>query len=439
MSEQETGHADPLLSAIQSLEELVQAPPSAIRRVMDVGRRWIAACLPSIDSPSIKTPHMMQGRLLDAIALIKEHYLRLDDLKSAPLPGQSGALRGTSISLESPAASTGKVSALRAPWHQMDLKDGCQATARELDLFRVKAISLIRNHTTRTASLQEALNAIRNTPIVLIDAPDGMITMQQTIRLFPESYVLEGSFQRNAHSAVVSVPLSGSFHLRSCMQTGHPSPMQHNGWALSECLLEKEYGSAQLRSLLELKARTAEAFRTGGPLTVVAKNQLERKREAFQENRIQLLRMHQELAERITLAAGVRVSRCLEAYFRWLDSCADAYEQLSQVYNTLNEVYFSQPIQPEKWIAAQAAHPARDFVAFMGPIVLQGSRSPNTRFGRQILHALYHQLWNFLCELKDGVEKESLEDSLVYDIRCFIEDPRQARPTVPQQIVMELI
>lgn len=437
--------------AIESLETIVERKPNLLRRIVDLGHRFIAACLLSAASGD-----QQQERLLEAIAVIKAHCLTKEssDVAVAVLePGNAerplGSKTLAQIAVSAPAASSRKVASLRASWRTADASQN-EATPRELDLFRVKAISLLRKYVTKSASLREALEAIRNTPILQTSdsSSQGMITLQQKIPLFPDYFVLEGSFVRNAHSTVTSMPLADSFHVTSCLQTGHPLPMQHNGWALSESIRWPSMHRPHLPTvwaLLEEKHRLTRELSSGGPVALQAKNLISLKQQAFHAHRSECLRLHQVLAQRIVGDARPQI----DAYFSWLSDRPDAYEQLSQLYETMNEAFLPKEGQVEAtrvadWLAAQRSHPARDFLAVIGPAIDKGSQAPHALLGRQLLHAFYHQLWSFADELQAAPTSDDgsarLIATLEYDIQCFETDPlKEESATVPHQATVEIL
>lgn len=449
--EGETIHSsEQVRSAIESLETIVEQKPTLLRRIVDLGHRFMAACLPSAVSHDPQ-----QERLLDAIAVIKAHCLTKEApavpaaiRESADSERPSGSKTLAQIAISASAASSRKVAALRAPWRVADVSQN-EATPRELDFFRVKAIALIRKYVTKSTSLREALEAIRNTPILQTSdsSSQGMITLQQRIQLFPDYFVLEGSFVRNAHSKVTSIPLADSFYVTSCFQTGHPLPMQHNGWALGESLRWPSMHRPHLPtvwSLLEEKHRLTRELSSGGPLALQAKNLISLKQQAFHARRSDCLRLHQVLAQRI-----VGASPQVDAYFSWLSDRSDAYEQLSQLYETINEAFLPKEGQVEAtrvadWLAAQRSHPARDFLAVIGAAIDKGSQAPHTLLGRQLLHAFYHQLWSFVDELQTVHTSDEVGNRLIatleYDIQCLETDPLEEEPsTVPHQATVEIL
>lgn len=436
--------ASELRFVIESLETLAERKRSPIQRVIDLGRRLVAKVMPTCSSRQLsKQNDSEQNRLIDAIAVIKTHYLKYED------GGEKGGKRAATrtASLNHHSQESHRILSLRtAPWHVSKPAEE-SATPHELDLFRVKAISLIRSNTMRTASLKEALEAIRQTPILQTTAPggsqQGLITLRQTIRLFPDCFILEGSFQRNAHSKIASIPLADSFHLLTSSQTGHPLPMQHNGWALPKLWLE-EVTTPTLSWFFQHQQRISQELRTSGSLAASqVKRLLTLKQNGFKKLRRECLQLHQELAEQIMIAGQGSTSRVIQDYFLWLQSRPDAFEQISQLYQMLNDTFLSEPEQGASWLESQEHHPARDYFDEMGRILARGWQNPKTLFGRQILHAFYCQLASFIEELELELDETQVEDRLLallkQDIECFRTDPLERVITIPQRAVAEMV
>lgn len=447
-----SGAPDELREAIANLEEtIVEKDLSPIGRMIDLGRRFVSACFKKKDCAN--HTENTQERLINAISVIKAHYLQGN--YSEKKATKSAIEPKVRCNVSTPSSS--KVARLKAPWRDVSIGI-CQATPRELDLFRVKAISLIRKYVTQNTLLQEALDAIRNTPIVQSPSQDnhesGTITLTQTIQLFPDCFVLQGSFQRNAHSKVTSIPLSGSFHVVNNSQSGHPQPKLHNGWALSEHLLptlaESRTATPILFALLTKKQQIADALQGGGTMVHKAKQLIANKQRVFQNDLPKHIRLHQALTMQIATSSGATLLLApIQNYYSWLATQSNAYDQISQLYEILNDVFLghatSQPAdhkeRQKEWLEGQADHPATHFIAYLGPILAKGREEQETLFGRQLLHALYRQLWSFHnaldCELTADTLASQMTESLIADRLCFETDPLQNIVTIPQRAVAE--
>lgn len=445
---QPLGKPEELRDAIVDLESLVKnelpssgVADSPLARMIDLGRRLISACFAKVKVASRRDN--TQERLINAIGVIKAHYLQASSLDQNRVSTTESKIRSVV-----PSVSSSKVALVRMPWRDLSAPLQ-QATSRELDLFRVKAISLIRKYVSQSNLLAEALEAIRKTPIVPSLSKNGemgTITLTQTIQLFPDCFVLEGSFQRNAHSKVPSIPLSGSFRVNS-LATSYLRPLLHNGWALSESFLptlsKLDVATPTLAALLTKKRQVATLLQVGGEMVHKAKQLIANKQLVFQQDVAKYVELHRQLALQIALSGGEHVSTAspIDAYFDWLSKQPDAYEQISQLYDVLNEVFLGNTSQQNAWAEVQDDHPATQFIAYLGPILARGGANPTSLLGRQMLHALYQQLRSFHRELYQEVEPSTfsarMTESLIADRRCFETDPLESVSTIPQQAVAE--
>ena len=379
--------------AIQKLEALTQPAASPLRRFVNLGRRLFT------DSPE-------QTELREAVAIIKEHYL--DQPQKMLVAETSPQL--APILPERPSLSS-------APW----LATEFTATAHEQDLFRAKAITLIRQHPFVSISLKDLFDTVRQAPVVQQEGEgQELVTFQQSLPLLPNYVILQGSFLRHERQKTVSVALPETFRLTYSVQTGHPLPMQHNGWAISEKALHLSKNSAeetQLSALLLKKRACAEQ-------TAVARQLLKAKREAAREVRVEWLVLHAELAHALLKAGGKAGALVVSHYFDWLSHYQDPYEPLSHFYQKMNELFFSYP-QAEvlAWLAGLTPHPARELMALMGPLFVAGAKQYETPFGRQFQRAIHVQLASFIEELcappSDEAGGERLLASLRRDIKIF--------------------
>lgn len=237
-------------------------------------------------------------------------------------------------------------------------------THREVDAFRVKAVTMIRNYGFPSTSMGEALKAVRQAPVqgaseeISNEMNSGnatIVTFRQTLQPFPgELIVLEGSFRRDVESKVSSVPIPDSFRLFSkSSQTGFPHPVQHNGWGLSDKLLPPYPDAIDrlplYRTLYEHKRKIALGLLPQGRLLAHAKMLLEHKHELYEIYHDELLTLHKCLALAIANAAGKRKNtdsiEQIKHGFRTLKTGAAAVERLAQVYHRVDEAAITKPTE----------------------------------------------------------------------------------------------
>ncbi len=358
--------------------------------------------------------------------------------------------------------SQNKVSALVSP-----LVPGFQPTGRERDAFRLKAMTLIRQHSDgEEISWGEVIKAVRRAPIQSTsNAPPGddpsayhgIVTFRQTLQPFPgELIVLEGSFQRNAYNAVTSVPITSSFKLTAkSAQTGFPHPSQHNGWALSDKLISPHLS----HDLLLRKRKLANQLLPQGRLNRKAKEWLLLKKNAFQVNLDRFLALHQQLAETILSQAKRKASSdALAEFFAFIRVQEDPYDMLSLTYQVLNENFLTVPYDKARGLdaaeissvflkevkraqrqAERLKHPGmlpgslQKYAALLGPVIgemgaslaqqhLMEAPTPLPELAQRFQVVLHRQLIEFLEELEEDTPPnfaERLERSLEWDIDCI--------------------
>lgn len=233
-------------------------------------------------------------------------------------------------------------------------------TTQEKDAFRMKAITMIKNHNP-SRPIKEAMHQVREAPITPENrAPSpSVISFHQTLIPLPGEVIrLEGSFKRNP-SSIHSVPIPTSFRLSSAStQSGFPYPSQHHGWALSDKLFPvcpHRLGLLpHLQTLFKQKEEIARELLPEGILYHKAKQKLELKKQIFDRNKAELLALHQSLSLAITalalpkeLAEGV-----LKDFYHLVETLPSPFSHLSHTYQTLNELCIQRPFErlQEEWL-----------------------------------------------------------------------------------------
>ncbi len=264
-----------------------------------------------------------------------------------------------------------KVSSLAAP-QQGPLYVSLIPSHREVDAFRVKAITMIRNYGFPSTSLSEALKAVRQTPVQSADTKitkglqgeATIVTFKQTIEPFPgEVLLLEGSFRRDAHSKVPSIPIPDSFRLFSrSSQSGFPHPIQHAGWGLCDKLLPPcpDYPEKLplYRMLCDQKRKMAQALLPSGVLLFQAKRLLETQKELFEAYHDEFLTLHRRLASAIARATNANTNNgIIKNLFHFLKGQSAALEQLAQAYSCICDTAIVKPLEylQNSWLSARAS------------------------------------------------------------------------------------
>lgn len=160
----------------------------------------------------------------------------------------------------------------------------------ELDLFRLKAITLTQEQTEVPLPLKEALELIQKSPIATTEVVGSVSHLEQTLTPLPGvDITIRGSFAHDPKHPELVWPVKPSFSLScSITQTGFSTPLQHIGFGLDE----KLFPSSLLRpemcptvaQFLQKKRQLAEALVPYGRLYNKAKALIAKKRAIFSQN-----------------------------------------------------------------------------------------------------------------------------------------------------------
>ncbi|NGX43635.1 MAG: hypothetical protein K940chlam7_01934 [Chlamydiae bacterium] len=235
-------------------------------------------------------------------------------------------------------------------------------TEREVDAFRMKAISLIQSHGIIFPSISEAFSSVRESPIYTTISRDAtqsvlpassVIQLEQTLSPFPgETIILRGSFKRDTNAITSSTPISDSFELDiESIQTGFPYPAQHTGWSLSDPLIpslpHRTEGLLKLSTLLREKNIVAQALLKRESIITKASECLALKKEAAEEHREEFLTLHKELCLSIlsNTQEAKNAENVLSNYFAWLNNQPTALTSIALGYHDLNQRFILHPFE----------------------------------------------------------------------------------------------
>lgn len=363
----------------------------------------------------------------------------------------------------------------------------------EEEAFRVKAISLLRNHGIRFTSTAEELSSIRTTPVQGVLQDQKRVVITQILKPFPGEVIeFKGEFERD-ESMQKSIPISHSFEVSTKSdQTGFPHPSQHNGWALSNTLVPLFPHDFSLlpkfHQMYLQKQDLAKELLPEGKWIVQARANLKLKKQIFNKNSAALLEKHRQLNGAILAAAEKDYeASILDRYFQTLKDVKNPFEYHSGVYELILFYFITRPYEriQEEWLHEKAiwnvdvklrsqailnlynqeierslkelsleAHPlTSDYMALMGPVLGQASSiiilqylSENltfppqlfTDFALKVQTALYQQQLDFHAEFTHTLSLEYLQDQLDKDIAIFEADSFDDLDTPAAEIVQEL-
>lgn len=219
-------------------------------------------------------------------------------------------------------------------------------TKRAVELFYMKAISLIESD--GLLSNVEARSALRTASISSHKLSDTLCEVNCELKPFPGHYIaVQGHFLKDSISSCYTIPDVKSFHVTfTSMQTGFPHPLQLAGWALPDLV------PVSRQDLQESKVSAARALLPNGEFIEKAKYLVQRKKEAFETNKEELLRLHHELCKALILAMSPsqiseKTLLAADMFYRRLATAQNSYECLSHSYQTINTIFVNRPL--ENW------------------------------------------------------------------------------------------
>ena len=236
---------------------------------------------------------------------------------------------------------------------------------REVDVFRMKAISLLRNHGVHFPSIKDVLSSLQESPIYTSVSRDAaresiaaasVLCLEQTLTPFPgETIILRGSFRRDPNAIALTTPIPDSFKLGvESVQTGFPHPSQHVGWSLSDSLIPPMPHRAEklkhLPMVLQKKKKVAEALMKQDGLSVRAKESLKFKRTAVENNKKEFLSLHEKLC--LTMLSSAPSDRVLKnseesiyQFFGGLQGRRLILDEVSKWYHEMNREFVLKPFE----------------------------------------------------------------------------------------------
>lgn len=284
----------------------------------------------------------LAARVLEGIA----EYNRIVDLMNLPQVDASSAILNRKIELpRTPLMGSVKFtfdkgkSSLRSVFEE-SLPSQLRFSVHEEDLFRMKAISLLKD----SIGLKPAISAVRNAPIQKLwdnAVSQDFVHARQTVCTFPgEVRILTGVFQcKSTHviASLVDVKCTLSVH-----QTGYPAASQYTGGlTLSKAFLDSE-------NIPELKSKQhtlAFALLPEGKYYQKAKDLIQLRRDAFNLNKESLSKLLKDhstlfvtrgLIEQLSEAENATIHSFYE-YCSEYDLIADVHYWISQKLD--NEYY----------------------------------------------------------------------------------------------------
>ena len=264
---------------------------------------------------------------------IEEFNANLDGSKKLPkieLPNQ------TTVKKYFPAQSSEIINSLRQTLIPVNM------TKQHAELFQMKVLALLERY--GIASNPEARHAVKKSPIIpAMEEDPSTCTLSQTISLFPGQIVkIKGTSELDPQTQTICKLFPDTFSVSlESTQTGFPYPSQRTGWALAHQLLpecpHRPDLLGELAEFYQRKKAVVEELQPHGKLIDKAKKLLKLKREAFDQNRKEFLRLHKELAK-----ALLNLETVVDNFFQSLESCPSPFDRLSEAYQYINEQFIAR-------------------------------------------------------------------------------------------------
>lgn len=235
---------------------------------------------------------------------------------------------------------------------QQNLICKIQLSKQSIELFQMKVIALLERY--GIASHSEARQIVKKSPIETSLEAETSCTLSQTISLFPgQTVLIKGSSELDpkTHSISQLFPESFSVSLEST-QTGYPHPSQRAGWTFShqlipDCLHRPEL-LPDILTFFQRKKNVIQGLHQSSELLSRAKRLLYLKRQIFDQNRLEFLQLHKQLALALYQAGSPSQKldegfQIIESYYQFLDRQAAGYDRISETYQLLNQHFIAHP------------------------------------------------------------------------------------------------
>lgn len=330
-----------------------------------------------------------------------------------------------------------KIQALTRAIHLQHETQKISPKAKELDAYRMKALSLIQKY--HSSPLKEAIAAIHKTPIFVEQLPstpneESKVIInfrQRLVSLHAREIHLCGSFERIEKGPVESVPILSSFRLLSLKtESPFPAPEQWTGWALpEEFFLKNPFKKGVLplsfEQLLKKRRQIEETIASHKNIHHLFRSNLENNRSCFEQNKVRALELQNQLIKLL----GVDPIPA-DNFFKALSGIKDSYDLMSLVHETVNSLFTSskdEELISNKEILTKTLQSASsplekiclEYVIAMGECL--GAISKNLKDQDHIISLLYRQQIEFLALLSEHhSSKENLLQRLEKDLELLL-------------------
>lgn len=284
---------------------------------------------------------------------------------------------------------------------RMVISDNKKLSPDQVDLFRMKAITLLKE----TLGIKSAILAVKNSPIqeVWDETHSSQMILKQTISTFPgEIRILTAKFAQSNGGMLLNLDCTFSVH-----QTGFPAPSQYTGgFVLPYFFIQEHLNSPLHLELMQEKRTVANALLPGGEKYEKAKSLIFLKKEAFLAYKEEFLRQHLQftlllLGEAFGEELNQEKKVTVFNYFDYLSKVSQPFEKMVEVsegiLRNLKNERLSDSFHDEKTV---------DYIlllteAMMPTLKRLSSKTKLTNFDKKVLFMAYYQQCQFFKELND--------------------------------------
>ncbi len=255
------------------------------------------------------------------------------------------------------------LSQMVVPVFPLPLYERSDLSKQAIELFHMKAISLIEKHGLLSNS--EARAALRKTPLNIVSEDSvSSCTASCTLIPFPgHTIAVTGSFKKDPSSGKYSIPDPQSFFVSfASTQTGFPHPLQHHGGGFPDLLPLFPHDLDKMplfKSLYERKRNLACMLLNDEKMIAYAKHLISLRRAVFEDHFSQFIELHQQLCTAIVTAAPEslvqeNMTQIIQHYFQRLKHLHAPFDYLAETYGIIHETFVIRPLEKlqQMWLEA---------------------------------------------------------------------------------------
>lgn len=334
-----------------------------------------------------------------------------------PKPPLSPAFRTVKSASDKPCRVDGTVRSVFA--ENLFLQDANRLSLREEDLFRMKAISLLKD----SIGLKAAIKAVKEAPIQKVwdesHANNEMFLATQTVSTLPgEKRIITGLFDMKNGGSLVNLHCT-----LNVQQTGYPASCQYSGGLVLAGWLVDE-------SFREQQQALAKDLLPEGPKNEKAKKLISCKKEAFNQHRETFLRLHEEntlsfLSQGFERDLTETERHIVQQFFHKLYRTQQPFGLISETFQFISDHIINEMMTKEELmlICSKGSADITPFILLMSEVLIPAlsrikEKEELTLFDQGLLSLAKKQQMDFCCEV--GSEAVPTVEEMVDRMRGMI-------------------